>query len=381
MAGPAQWANHYPTCGGSRQSPIDITTTTGGNVATRSLTFSGECGNFNLTQTDETFKASVVGGSCAASANEVSYNMAQFHIHAPSEHTLDGKPLDGEVHFVHSNADGSALMVVGIFLQVANGGTTDPWMVSVLDGMEAVTPAAPTMMSLGSYANQVNANAVRTYNYPGSLTTPGCDEIVDWWVVQQPMSISSADFTRLQTQLKELHVTDNGNNARPEFSTPIDITTATGDNVATRSLSFSGECGTFNLTQTDDTFKASVVGVPPPRSVMNGKPLDGEVHFVHRVMQTVLRFLDVVNSGKTDPFMVGSYSKLVNANSNRLYNYPGSLTTPGCDEIVDWWVVQTPISVSSNDFKRLQTQLKELNVTDNGKNARPILPLDGRKII
>ncbi|KAG2773235.1 hypothetical protein Pcac1_g15935 [Phytophthora cactorum] len=63
--------------------------------------------------------------------------------------------------------------------------------------------------------NQVNANAVRTYNYPGSLTTPGCDEIVDWWVVQQPMSISSADFTRLQTQLKELHVTDNGNNARP----------------------------------------------------------------------------------------------------------------------------------------------------------------------
>ncbi|KAG3012489.1 hypothetical protein PC128_g26201 [Phytophthora cactorum] len=215
MAGPAQWANHYPTCGGSRQSPIDITTTTGGNVATRSLTFSGECGNFNLTQTDETFKASVVGGSCAASANGVSYNMAQFHIHAPSEHTLDGKPLDGEVHFVHSNADGSALMVVGIFLQVANGGTTDPWMVSVLDGMEAVTPAAPTMMSLGSYANQVNANAVRTYNYPGSLTTPGCDEIVDWWVVQQPMSISSADFTRLQTQLKELHVTDNGNNARP----------------------------------------------------------------------------------------------------------------------------------------------------------------------
>ncbi|KAG2907601.1 hypothetical protein PC115_g13871 [Phytophthora cactorum] len=114
---------------------------------------------------------------------------------------------------------------------------------------------------------------------------------------------------------------------------------------------------------------------------MNGKPLDGEVHFVHRVMQTVLHFLDVVNSGKTDPFMVGSYSKLVNANSNRLYNYPGSLTTPGCDEIVDWWVVQTPISVSSNDFKRLQTQLKELNVTDNGKNARPILPLDGRKII
>ncbi|KAF4137388.1 Eukaryotic-type carbonic anhydrase [Phytophthora infestans] len=152
----------------------------------------------------DTFMASVVGGSCAASASGASYSMAQFHIHAPSEHTLDGKPLDGEVHFVHSNADGSALMVVGVFLQVANAGTTDPWMGSVLDGMEAVTPAAATTMNLGSYANVVNTNAARTYNYPGSLTTPGCDEIVDWWVVQQPMSISAADFTRLQTQLKEL---------------------------------------------------------------------------------------------------------------------------------------------------------------------------------
>ncbi|KAI9988311.1 hypothetical protein PInf_021710 [Phytophthora infestans] len=214
MAGPAQWADHFPTCGGSRQSPIDITTTTGGNVATRSLKFSGECANFNLTQATDTFMASVVGGSCAASANGASYSMAQFHIHAPSEHTLDGKPLDGEVHFVHSNADGSALMVVGVFLQVANAGTTDPWMGSVLDGMEAVTPAAATTMNLGSYANVVNTNAARTY-YPGSLTTPGCDEIVDWWVVQQPMSIAAADFTRLQTQLKELSVTDNGNNARP----------------------------------------------------------------------------------------------------------------------------------------------------------------------
>ncbi|KUF90291.1 hypothetical protein AM588_10002620 [Phytophthora nicotianae] len=278
MAGPAQWADHYPTCGGSRQSPIDITTTTG-NAATRTLSFSGECASFNLTQTTDTFKASVAGGSCAASANGASYNMAQFHIHAPSEHTLNGKPLDGEVHFVHSNADGSALMVVGVFLQVANGGATDPWMVSVLDGMEAVTPAAPTTMSLGSYSNLVNTNAVRLYNYPGSLTTPGCDEIVDWWVVEQPMSISSADFTRLQTQLKELSVTDNGNNARPVL------------------------------------------------------PLNG----------------------RTIASLHGSYSKLVNANANRLYNYPGSLTTPGCDEIVDWWVVEQPMSISSADFTRLQT--------------------------
>ncbi|KAG7388536.1 hypothetical protein PHYBOEH_007800 [Phytophthora boehmeriae] len=233
MASPAQWADHYPTCAGSRQSPIDIATTTGGSVAARSLAFSGECGSYNLTQSDETFKASVIGGSCMASANGASYSMAQLHLHAPSEHTLDGKPLDGElhlhapsehtldgkpldgeVHFVHSNADGSALMVVGVFLQVS-GSKTDPWMTSLLNGMEAVTPTAPTTLNLGSYASLVNANANRLYNYPGSLTTPACDEIVDWWVAQKPVKMSSKDFARLQTQLKELPVTDNGNNARP----------------------------------------------------------------------------------------------------------------------------------------------------------------------
>ncbi|ETN23475.1 hypothetical protein PPTG_00072 [Phytophthora nicotianae INRA-310] len=215
MAGPAQWTNSYPTCGGSRQSPIDISTTTGGNVATRSLSFSGECADFNLTQTDDTFKASVVGGSCTAKANGASYKMAQFHVHAPSEHTLNGKPLDGEVHFVHSNGDGSALMVVGVFLDVVNRGKTDPFMVSILDGMENVSPTKWESMSLGSYSKLVNANANRLYNYPGSLTTPGCDEIVDWWVVQKPITVSPTDFKRLQAQLKELKVTDNGKNARP----------------------------------------------------------------------------------------------------------------------------------------------------------------------
>ncbi|RLN78336.1 hypothetical protein BBJ28_00000510 [Nothophytophthora sp. Chile5] len=217
MASPTQWGEHYPTCAGSKQSPIDVATTTGGSLAKRSLTFSGECADFNLTQSDESFKASVVGGSCSVKANGASFAMAQFHLHAPSEHTLNGKALDGEVHFVHSNTDGSALLVVGLFLQVTNGGKTDPWMVSVLDGMDNVSATKWEPMSLGSYSKLVDTNikANRVYNYPGSLTTPACDEIVDWWVVQTPIKISTKDFQRLQAQLKELHVADNGKNARP----------------------------------------------------------------------------------------------------------------------------------------------------------------------
>ncbi|KAF4146232.1 hypothetical protein GN958_ATG04570, partial [Phytophthora infestans] len=38
------------------------------------------------------------------------------------------------------------------------------------------------------------------------------------------------------------------------------------------------------------------------------------------------------------------------------------------------------MSISSADFTRLPTQRKELSVTDNGNNARPVLPLNGRTV-
>ncbi|POM67952.1 Carbonic anhydrase [Phytophthora palmivora] len=216
MASPEHWAEHFPICGGTRQSPINIETTTGGDLTARSLSFSGSCGNFTLTQSDESFKGAVVGSSCSVSANDASYTFNQFHMHSPSEHTINGQALDGEVHFVHSNSDGSALLVVGLFFQ-AGDFETDPWMVAVLDGMDAVTPENSQALNLASYANLVNtkANADRVYNYPGSLTTPACNEIVDWWVVPTPVQLSSKDLGRLQTNLKKLHVTDSGKNARP----------------------------------------------------------------------------------------------------------------------------------------------------------------------
>ena len=61
-----------------------------------------------------------------------------------------------------------------------------------------------------------------------------------------------------------------------------------------------------------------------------------------------------------------------------IYNYPGSLTTPGCGENADWWVVESPITITSADFDRLQKDLVEYPITDNGKNARPVQPLNDR---
>ncbi|KAE8882898.1 hypothetical protein PF005_g26718 [Phytophthora fragariae] len=216
MAAPDQWAEHYSTCGGQRQSPINIETTAGSNSEKRSLTFSGSCGDFNVAQSDESFMASVNGGSCAVSANGASYNMLQFHMHVPSEHTLNGEHLGGDVHFVHSNADSSALLVTGVLFKAVEG-ESDPWVVSVLNALDNVSTNAPASASLASYADLVNkaADTEGVFNYAGSLTSPACSEIVDWWVVKKPVDVSTADLERLQSQLRELHITDDGKNARP----------------------------------------------------------------------------------------------------------------------------------------------------------------------
>ncbi|KAG2520585.1 hypothetical protein BBO99_00006718 [Phytophthora kernoviae] len=226
MVSTADWAGTFPACGGTRQSPIDIETTSAGGHTKQTgksktaLSFSGTCSQYNMTEPHEPLDVVVVESSstCKAAANGVSYNMKQFHLHAPSEHTLDGEPLDGEIHFVHESDDGKALLVVGVFLQKA--ARSDGWLTPVLNGLDHVNSTdthESIIVKLRSYATLVRKviKAGAIFNYPGSLTTPGCDEIADWWVVQTPIKISSADFDRLHKDLVEYHITDDGNNARP----------------------------------------------------------------------------------------------------------------------------------------------------------------------
>ena len=47
------------------------------------------------------------------------YTLVQYHFHVPSEHTLNGKRYDMEVHLVHQNAAGQTA-VVAVFMNIGD---------------------------------------------------------------------------------------------------------------------------------------------------------------------------------------------------------------------------------------------------------------------
>lgn len=215
--GPEEWSKHVPTCGGARQSPINIHVPKDCDVDDIPLQFAGSCDQFQVQYTEESYKIKSQGGSCTVSKDGVSFSLAQFHIHAPSEHTIKGKKYDGEVHFVHSNADGSALTVIGMFLKKSSKASTDPFLSTVWDALDNVDEEAPVNVTLSSYVSLLQGRLAKghAFNYAGSLTTPNCTEIVDWWVLSKPLKVSEEDFKDFQSYLATLPATDGGKGARP----------------------------------------------------------------------------------------------------------------------------------------------------------------------
>jgi carbonic anhydrase len=135
----------------------------------------------------------------------VDYELLQFHLHAPSEHTVAGTKFDGELHLVHKNAKGD-LAVIGLLLKKGKENKTLAPVFAAVPAEEShePTPVAATTIDL---APLVPAKAAY-YSYAGSLTTPPCSEGVKWFVLTKPVEISEA-------QLKKFQGVMHGENARP----------------------------------------------------------------------------------------------------------------------------------------------------------------------
>jgi carbonic anhydrase len=198
--GPAHWGDlspDYSLCRtGSMQTPIDFPASAAADASTH-LTFSYHPFPMSLLNNGHTVQVVAASGSSVVvgPAPADRYELAQFHFHSPSEHTVAGKAFDLELHLVHKNAAGN-LLVVGLLFQK---GKENPLLAPILarapteagkdpvpQGQEVVDPT-PLLPVSSPY-----------FHYTGSLTTPPCTEGVSWYVMATPGEVSDAQVARFQ---------------------------------------------------------------------------------------------------------------------------------------------------------------------------------------
>ena len=179
------------TCAsGTEQSPIDLADATEEDLADLELDY--RAAPAQVVDNGHTIQADIEDGG-TLTRDGVTYTLAQFHLHAPSEHLLDGEPYPAELHLVHQAEDG-ALAVLGVLVEE---GDAHPVVADVLAsapeaGADPIATTAPIDVGTLLPAD------LRTFRYDGSLTTPPCSEGVAWSVLQEPMTWSAEQIAAFE---------------------------------------------------------------------------------------------------------------------------------------------------------------------------------------
>jgi carbonic anhydrase len=187
--GPAHWAQlspEYAACAAGthgHQSPIDIRGAEKANLPAIQVAY--QAGAATVVNNGHTIQVNFPPGS-RIMVGDHSYELQQFHFHAPSEEAIAGKHAALVVHLVHKDAEGK-LAVIGVLYDV---GSASPTLGQVFAAMPNKPDAeAPLGQDLDP-ATLLPAH-LGYYTFEGSLTTPPCSEGVRWLVLQRRGTLSN----------------------------------------------------------------------------------------------------------------------------------------------------------------------------------------------
>lgn len=202
--GPSHWGDMSPKfrlCkSGIGQSPIDLNGGLG--AMAEPIQFNYQLTPLTILHNGHTVQVNYKPGSSMTVAGKT-YELLQFHFHGPSEHEINGKQTDMEMHLVHKSADGQ-LAVVGVMIKA---GADNMGLNEILQHMPTGKSAAKTNAQVMINARDLLPNDQSYYRYVGSLTTPPCSEGVQWHVIKQPVTISRQTVRKFNKAV--------GMNARP----------------------------------------------------------------------------------------------------------------------------------------------------------------------
>jgi len=271
--GPESWGIGYEGCNGQSQSPIDIppppesptaegtplVMTNYDQVRIERLGNKEESYDKTSRLTDGTFKNNghtaqldVVKtlpddvGVLSGGPLEGEYKILQLHFHwgsddsRGSEHTLNGESFPIELHIVHTKVGAAnplnttrGLAVTGFFFQIAS--EDNEALSPLIDELDEIRLSESNISMLNSsfkisdlvsgVAPVGGAGATIYSTYDGSLTTPGCNEVVHWINFLTPLNISASQLAMFRT-LDDKHgneIVDNFRPPQPLNGRPVDF--------------------------------------------------------------------------------------------------------------------------------------------------------------
>jgi len=238
----ASETNWPAQCQGQRQTPVDFPAPSQSNGTYQPLNNTKILFNNYNTVSGISMFQSIPNGKFAFNQSNMGdlffqkngyfykYNLAEIHFHAPSEHTINGTQYDLEMHLVHFKDK--------TFFSSANLNTNvDP------DSQQQILVVG-ILFSKSDFKNNLNSNPNNTFisalklwntsaivdnfnlndfsrsdkyylHYEGSLTTPGCNETVNWVVMTQIESISTLQLSDFLNLMKRNGYTTTGRKTKP----------------------------------------------------------------------------------------------------------------------------------------------------------------------
>jgi carbonic anhydrase len=200
---PKYWSHlseKYFACDGKAQSPINISEKELVATADNKLQVNYKNTGVKIENNGHTLEF-VVSPENTLNFNGKTYELKQFHMHTPSEHTVNNKHFPLEMHFVNKADDGTYAVISVLFKE----GKASPFLAKFLKNFPKTK---------GEYEgegkfdfNEVLPNTNHYYHYKGSFTTPPCTEAVEWIILKEHPTAS-------KEQMETLHKI-MGDNFRP----------------------------------------------------------------------------------------------------------------------------------------------------------------------
>ena len=199
--GPEHWAEKFPDCGHTHQSPIDIEAAQPSDLP--AVEFHYQPSPLFITNNGHTiqvvFPADKTPENTIKIGNE-EYRLLQFHFHQPSEEKLHGRSSDMVVHLVHGLGEGpkQRLAVVAVLFQ-RTAGKPNRLMAAIWKHIpQTVSHEPQEVPGVKIDASGFLPSQRGYYTYSGSLTTPPCSEIVTWYILKKTVPISSAQLATFE---------------------------------------------------------------------------------------------------------------------------------------------------------------------------------------